>query len=113
MIGAIQACSENAVASIQSSRSKTHAVLEKARLANSALKEIVKSSSAISRKNRQITTVTVDQASVARSVDMNISLIRDVSVQSVEGAKQVMTAPHELAQLATELEHLLGQFHTR
>ncbi|MND23946.1 Methyl-accepting chemotaxis protein McpS [compost metagenome] len=113
MIGTIQAYSENAVGSMQSSRSRTHAVLEKAKLANSALKEIVDSSSEISRQNLQITNATDDQAQVARSVDQNILTIRDVSTRSLEGANQVTAASHELAQLATELKQMLGKFQTR
>ncbi|MNO63732.1 Methyl-accepting chemotaxis protein (MCP) signaling domain protein [compost metagenome] len=98
---------------MQSSRSRTHAVLEKAKLANSALKEIVDSSSEISRQNLQITNATDDQAQVARSVDQNILTIRDVSTRSLEGANQVTAASHELAQLATELKQMLGKFQTR
>lgn len=83
---------EKTVKSMQLSNARSQEVLIKAEQASTALESIVENSSEISRQNLQITTATEEQARVARAVDQNILTIRNVSVQTSEGAKQVTVA---------------------
>ncbi|MBM7397418.1 methyl-accepting chemotaxis protein [Pseudomonas sp. M5] len=92
MIGSIQMGTEKTVKSMQLSNARSQEVLIKAEQASTALESIVENSSEISRQNLQITTATEEQARVARAVDQNILTIRNVSVQTSEGAKQVTVA---------------------
>ncbi|WP_418949174.1 methyl-accepting chemotaxis protein [Pseudomonas asiatica] len=112
MIGSIQMGTEKAVKSMQLSNARSQEVLIKAEQASTALESIVENSSEISRQNLQITTATEEQARVARAVDQNILTIRNVSVQTSEGAKQVTAASQSLAELATELHAMVKKFRT-
>lgn len=97
---------------MQLSNARSQEVLVKAEQANAALESIVENSSEISRQNLQITTATEEQARVARAVDQNILTIRNVSVQTSEGAKQVTAASQALAELAVELHSMVKKFRT-
>ncbi|MGU1725925.1 methyl-accepting chemotaxis protein [Pseudomonas aeruginosa] len=112
MIGSIQMGTEKAVKSMQLSNARSQEVLIKAEQASAALESIVENSSEISRQNLQITTATEEQARVARAVDQNILTIRNVSVQTSEGAKQVTAASQSLAELATDLHAMVKKFRT-
>ncbi|MFJ4387049.1 methyl-accepting chemotaxis protein [Pseudomonas sp. NPDC089408] len=112
MIGSIQLGTEKAVKSMQLSNARSQEVLVKAEQASAALESIVENSSEISRQNLQITTATEEQARVARAVDQNILTIRNVSVQTSEGAKQVTAASQALAELAVELHSMVKKFRT-
>jgi len=112
MIGSIQLGTEKAVKSMQFSNSRSKEVLAKAEQASAALENIVENSNEISRQNLQITTATEEQARVARAVDQNILTIRNVSVQTAEGAKQVTAASQSLAVLAAELHAMVKKFRT-
>ena len=46
-----------------------------------------------------------EQAHVAREVDRNLVNIRDVAVQTTQGAEQTRGASHELSRLANDLGH--------
>ncbi|MBF3217798.1 methyl-accepting chemotaxis protein, partial [Pseudomonas aeruginosa] len=45
-----------------------------------------------------------------REVDRNLVNIRDVAVQTTQGAEQTRGASHELSRLANDLKGMIGRF---
>ncbi|PSJ47163.1 methyl-accepting chemotaxis protein [Zobellella taiwanensis] len=110
MIQAVQRGSQEAVAAMQSSNSRTGDTLKIAREAGDALVQIATSISQINDRNVAIASAAEEQAQVAREVDGNLVNIRDLSVQTSAGANQTSASSQELARLAGELNTLVTRF---
>ncbi|KEZ73018.1 chemotaxis protein, partial [Pseudomonas syringae pv. syringae FF5] len=100
MIGAVLEGSEQATRSMQESCTGAQDTLGVAHEAGVALDEIARRIEEINDMNTLIATASEEQAQVARSIDHNLISIRDLSVQSTEGANQTSLASGELSRLA-------------
>ncbi|WP_434156940.1 methyl-accepting chemotaxis protein [Pseudomonas luteola] len=110
MIMSIQNGTEQAVNSMESSTTRAGSTLEVARRAGEALEEITRAINEINERNLVIASAAEEQAQVAREVDHNLVNIRDLSVQSSEGARDTTAASQELSRLAVELNTLVSHF---
>jgi methyl-accepting chemotaxis protein len=110
MIGAILSGSEQATKSMQDSCVGAQDTLDVAHEAGAALIEISQGIREINDMNTLIATASEEQAQVARSIDHNLISIRDLSVQSTEGANQTALASGELARLASEMSAVVARF---
>ena len=110
MIGAIQHGTGSAVNSMRASTERTHRTFEMAAAASLALEKIIQAVNEINERNTQIATASEEQAHVAREIDRNLVSIRDLSMQTTEGAGQAATASGELSRLATDLQQMVRQF---
>ncbi|MFS2161651.1 methyl-accepting chemotaxis protein [Pseudomonas sp. Pseusp122] len=110
MVTGIQLGSSKAVESMQGSSARAQSTLEVARSAGEALDEITSSVGEISDRNLVIASAAEEQAQVSREVDRNLVNIRDLSLQSSEGARQTNAASQELSRLAIELNQMVGRF---
>ncbi|MCI3947124.1 methyl-accepting chemotaxis protein [Pseudomonas syringae] len=112
MISAIQAGSSATVASMQRSTQEAHNTRKTAEDAGQSLRQITDSVLEINNRNLQIAAASEQQAHVARDVDRSLVSIRDLAVQSSEGARQTLVASNELSQLAVNLNDLVVRFRT-
>lgn len=64
----------------------------------------------INEQNLNIASAAEEQAMVAREVDQNLVSIRDLSIQTTEGANETNASSHELSRLAANLNELLKRF---
>ena len=85
------------------------ATLKIAREAGTAISEIARAVSDINDRSL-IATASEEQAQVAKSVDMNLVSINNLSVQSTSAADQIFQASGELSVLATDLNRLVARF---
>ncbi|MBY8927872.1 methyl-accepting chemotaxis protein [Pseudomonas sp. Wu6] len=110
MIGAILQGSEQATKSMQESCDGAQSTLNVAHEAGTALTEIAHGIREINEMNTLIATASEEQAQVARSIDHNLISIRDLSIQSTEGAHQTSLASSELSRLAIEMNTVVARF---
>ncbi|MEN5147767.1 methyl-accepting chemotaxis protein [Pseudomonas orientalis] len=110
MIGAILQGSEQATKSMQESCDGAQSTLNVAHEAGTALTEIAHGIREINEMNMLIATASEEQAQVARSIDHNLVSIRDLSIQSTEGAHQTSLASSELSRLAIEMNTVVARF---
>lgn len=110
MITAIQLGSATAVASIRRSTEEVHNTRDTAEGAGQSLRQITESVLEINERNLQIAVASEEQAHVARDVDRSLTSIRDLAVQSSEGANQTLRASNELSRLAVNLNNLVVRF---
>ncbi|KTC22004.1 hypothetical protein AO391_13250 [Pseudomonas marginalis ICMP 9505] len=78
--------------------------------ASEALGKINAAVREINGLNLVIASASQEQAHVAREVDRNLVNIRDLSIQSSQGASQTTGASHELSRLAEDLSATVGRF---
>ncbi|QQQ48667.1 methyl-accepting chemotaxis protein [Pseudomonas syringae] len=110
MIGAVLEGSEQATRSMQESCMGAQDTLGVAHEAGAALDDIARRIEEINDMNTLIATASEEQAQVARSIDHNLISIRDLSVQSTEGANQTSLASGELSRLAIEMNGVVTRF---
>jgi methyl-accepting chemotaxis protein len=110
MIGAIQTGTGAAVDNMASSCDMSQASLALVELAKAALSDIIAANNEISDRNAAINTATEEQAHVARAVDQNLLNIRELSIQSAEGATQTTAASQSLSALAYQLNTMVKGF---
>ncbi|AMB85038.1 chemotaxis protein [Pseudomonas agarici] len=83
---------------------------QRAQVTKDVLGSISRAVVGIDERNQIIATAAEQQAQVAREVDRNLVLIRDLSMQTASGAVQTSTASQELGHLAVELDGMLARF---
>ncbi|KQQ59932.1 chemotaxis protein [Pseudomonas sp. Leaf127] len=110
MVNAMRNGSAQALESMQTSRDRAGSTLEMARGAGESLSEITRSINQISERNLVIASAAEEQAQVAREVDRNIVNIRDLSMQSTQGANQISASSNELSRLAGDLNQVVARF---
>lgn len=110
MIDAILQGSEQATKSMQDSCLGAQDTLRVAHEAGLALTEIARGIQEINDMNTLIATASEEQAQVARSIDHNLISIRDLSIQSTDGANQTSLASSELSRLAIEMSAVVTRF---
>ncbi|KFE56497.1 chemotaxis protein [Pseudomonas syringae] len=110
MIAAIQSGSSITVEAIQKSTDEVQNTRITAEGAGDSLRLIASSVLEINNRNIQIAAASEEQAYVARDVDRSLISIRNLAIQSSDGAHQTMTASNELSKLAIRLTELVKQF---
>ena len=110
MITLVQAGSSTAVESMDRSKHEVLRTLDSAKEAGQSLSLITDAVLEINERNLQIATASEEQAHVARDVDRNLVSIRDLAVQSTEGARQTLEASNDLSRLALRLNDMVGNF---
>lgn len=110
MVNAIRTGTARVVDSMLSNSQQVAHTLEVAELAGEALDEITSGASTIHERNLVVASATEEQAQVAREVDRNLLNIRDLAVQTSEGADQISAASQELANLSIGLNGMMKRF---
>ncbi|HAC35458.1 MAG TPA: methyl-accepting chemotaxis protein [Gammaproteobacteria bacterium] len=106
----LQSGSEQAVASMQESRGKIAQAVDQAGHTAQALANLISSIAEIDDKNSQIATATEEQSAVAKEINQNISVIAERTEQSSVGAEQTSRTSQDLAEIATDLKNMVGEF---
>jgi methyl-accepting chemotaxis protein len=112
IIHRLQEGAGEAVAAMNQGREMTAATTQQASDAGRRLQQIADSVGAINDMNTQIASAAQEQTAVAHDINENVVRISQVTEETAEGAKQTSAASAELAQLATELQQLVGAFKT-
>ncbi|OBS35173.1 chemotaxis protein [Pseudomonas syringae pv. syringae] len=110
MVSAMRSGSAQALDSMNTSRDRADSTLALAKGAGESLSEITSSINQISERNLVIASAAEEQAQVSREVDRNIVNIRDLSMQSTQGADQISASSHELSRLAADLSQVVSRF---
>nr|WP_116865888.1 methyl-accepting chemotaxis protein [Pseudomonas syringae] len=110
MVSAMRSGSAQALDSMNTSRARADSTLALAKGAGESLSEITSSINQISERNLVIASAAEEQAQVSREVDRNIVNIRDLSMQSTQGANQISASSHELSRLAADLNQVVSRF---
>ncbi|MDZ3993844.1 methyl-accepting chemotaxis protein [Pseudomonas sp. Teo4] len=110
MVNAIRNGTARVVTSMQSNSQQVRETLEVAELAGQALDEITSGASTIHERNLVVASATEEQVQVAREIDRNLLNIRDLSLQTSDGASQISTASQELASLSIGLNDMMKRF---
>jgi methyl-accepting chemotaxis protein len=110
MVGSIQGGTEKAVNSMRNSTERAESTLSIAKGAGLSLETINQAIEQINERNLVIASAAEEQAQVAREVDRNLVNIRDLSVQSSDGANQTSAASNELSRLALDLNNMVSRF---
>lgn len=110
MIMQIQQGTVQAVQAMHASSQRADVTLALSSKAGEALEQIVNSISHINDRNLLIATASEQQAHVAREVDRSLVTIRDLSLQTEEGAEQTTMASRDLSGMAAQLIQLVQKF---
>ena len=110
MVSAMRSGSAEALESMQTSSARANETLTLAQGAGESLTDITSSINQISERNLVIASAAEEQAQVAREVDRNIVNIRDLSMQSTQGANQISASSNELSRLAGDLNQVVARF---
>ncbi|MFU7388976.1 methyl-accepting chemotaxis protein [Pseudomonas aeruginosa] len=102
MIASVQAGTDTAVSAMRENDQRARQMLDEAEAADHATR--------INERTLVIASAAEEQAHVAREVDRNLVNIRDVAVQTTQGAEQTRGASHELSRLANDLKGMIGRF---
>ncbi|HCD6619117.1 TPA: methyl-accepting chemotaxis protein [Pseudomonas aeruginosa] len=110
MIASVQAGTDTAVSAMRENDQRARQMLDEAEAADQALGEIAEHATRINERTLVIASAAEEQAHVAREVDRNLVNIRDVAVQTTQGAEQTRGASHELSRLANDLKGMISRF---
>lgn len=99
-----------AVQALTDSASQAGRTRDRAQAARDVLGDISRSVAGIDQRNQVIASAAEQQAQVAREVDRNLVRIRDLSLQSANGADQTRQASQALERLALELGEMMAKF---
>ncbi|WP_371856669.1 methyl-accepting chemotaxis protein [Pseudomonas sp. Irchel 3A5] len=110
MVAAIRAGTAKVVDTMQATNEQALTTLDMAKHAGGALDEIAQAISLIHERNLVIASASEEQAQVAREIDRNLVNIRDLSIQTSEGAGQIDSASQSLSGLSHDLKTMVGRF---
>lgn len=110
MVVAIRAGTSQAVETMQANNAQALETLDTAQTAGNALDEIADAISLIHERHRVIASASEQQAQVAREIDRNLVNIRDLSIQTSEGAAQIDSASQSLSGLSHDLKGMVARF---
>lgn len=112
MIATMQVRSSQAVTSMTDSKQEVDNTQRMADEAGQSLRSITEAAQLIYDRNQQIAAASEEQAYVAREVDRALVSIRDLALQSSEGATHTLVASGELSRLAISLNRMVERFRT-
>jgi len=106
----VQGRAKEAVGAIQTAEQKTDSSVQSVEESAAALSTISTSVGVITRMNAQIANSSSDQSKVAESISRKIGDINSVARDAAGHAHGTQDASQQLAQLAKDLEKMVGQF---
>ncbi len=110
MIDKLQSGSKKAVDVMEQSQQQAHSAVEYATKAGDSLSTIAGVVESINDMSTQIASAAEEQSVVAEEINRNIVSIHDMAEQTATGTENTAAASGEVAQLATQLQDLVGQF---
>ena len=110
MIAKLQQGSRQAVETMEQSREQARATVDHAILAGESLATIAASVACMDDMSTQIASAAEEQSATAEEMNKNIVNIHSLAQNNATGAAQTTSASEELAQLAAQLQQLVGQF---
>lgn len=110
MIEGLQTRAGNAVSAMEKGSEEAHSCVEIASKAGTALDAITLAITAISDMNTQIASAAEEESSVISDINRNVEGINSLSEDNETFAEQATNASEQLAQLAANLQRLVGQF---
>ena len=110
IIERLQNRTRTAVSVMAKGREQAQNCVEQADVAGGALEKITAAVSSISEQNFQIASAAEEQNAVAAEIDRNIVNINDIAQESALATSQTLETSAALAELATELHHIVEQF---
>ncbi len=110
MIERLQSGTRHAVEVMGKGHEQAEISVDQAAKAGESLEEITNSVATINDMNNQISSSANEQGSVASEINQNIKTISEIGERTSQGAQRTATASQEMAQLASQLQGLVGQF---
>ena len=110
MIQSIQTETQSAVVAMQAGTQQVELGVKSTAQAGTSLKEIIKTSEQVGDMVVQIAAAAKEQASATEEINANIEQISKITQESANGATEGARAVHELSNLATDLQSLVGRF---
>ena len=110
MIEKLQLGAETAVKVMSESRVYANDSVQHAKSAGDMLKLMTSSISKITDMNTQIATAAEEQSSVSEEINTNIVNIHNAAEQTATSAKTTSSESERLAEMASRLDELVGQF---
>ncbi|MEX1228357.1 MAG: methyl-accepting chemotaxis protein [Marinobacter sp.] len=110
LISKLQQSSADAAQSMDRNSDSADATVVVVRNAGEALKTIAEAVSNIQSMNLQIAAAVEEQSSVAESINVGVTTIREVTEQSATATEQIAIASNELAKLGGELHKTVSRF---
>ncbi|WBE26253.1 methyl-accepting chemotaxis protein [Denitrificimonas caeni] len=110
LIANLQQGSQNAVATMDSSRTLASLTLEHAQEAGEELTAITRTVSEIQAMNIQIATAAEEQSAVAEEINVNVDNVNNIADQSAAAVEETSASAAELARLSQSLQSLVARF---
>lgn len=112
MIERLQSGASQAVTAMEEGRVQATSGVEQTLKTTSSLEAIVGSIRVINDMNAQIASAAEEQSAVSEEITNSVTAINSLTTDTSEGAMQTTEASQEVARLASELQRLVGRFHT-
>ena len=106
----LQRGTRDMVDAVNNSKQQAERTGELAAEAGNALKVITQAVESITEMNIQIASASEEQSSVNEEINRSLVAIKDSASETNAGAEQITQSSHELAQLAQQLQSLVGRF---
>lgn len=110
MIEKLQGGAANAVKVMQTGHRQAGEGVTQVAEAGAALESILQAVTTINDMNAQIASAAEQQSAVAEEINRNIVTVSEIAEQTSVGSQQTAATSEELAQLAAQLQSLVGQF---
>ena len=110
MIESLQSGASSAVEAMQSGLSKAQASVEQAQQAGRSLASIASMVDTIREMNVQIAAVASEQRQNAEQISRSVDNITMIAAEATQGATQIASASHELAELANRQQGYVARF---
>jgi methyl-accepting chemotaxis protein len=110
MVDTLQRSTAEAVRVMDESRRVASTGVDQANRVHTSLDVITGSVSTINGMNTQIACASEEQSTVAEEINRNIIHIREVTHETVDGARLTADANRGLVEMASALETLIGRF---
>lgn len=110
MIVSLQDGSRKAVDAMNKSCNKAQSAVEQSSQAGDSIHIIANSVDKINEMSTQIATAAEEQNAVSEEINRNIVSINDIASHSVTNSEQISQTSGNLAQIAIELQEMVGEF---
>jgi methyl-accepting chemotaxis protein len=110
MIERLQSGARSAAQAMQQGQAQADLSVEQGARAGEALDAITQAVATISDRNHQIASAAEQQSAVAEEINRNVTRIAQIAEETAAGAGRSSQTTHKLADLAMELQQLVGEF---
>ena len=111
MIHAVQAETQEAVASMHAGRKEVEQGVDLTTQAGCSLRDIIKVSQEVGDMITRIATAAAEQSATSGEINRNIEQIAKIAATSAAGTEQTTSGLRDLSAVADNLQKLVGQFH--